>query len=359
MLYPLARSVLFRLDPEVAHELTLSNLDVAAGCGLTRVIAGRVSDLPVQVMGLTFRNPVGLAAGMDKNAAHIDALGTFGFGHIEAGTVTPRPQPGNPKPRLFRLVPAQGLINRMGFNNDGVERFVANVRAHKRFRAEGGILGLNIGKNATTPIERALDDYVAGLRAVYLDADYVAVNISSPNTKDLRALQRERELGGLLRGLRDERRRLEDQHGRRVPLAVKIAPDLADDAIPPLADALVAHGVDGVIATNTTTARERVRGLAHAEEAGGLSGRPLRERATEVVAKLAGHLQGRLPIIGVGGIIEGRDAVEKIRAGASLVQIYTGFIYSGPELVGQCVEAIRAADAVPAAARKRRATRAA
>ena len=344
MLYPLARSILFKLDPEVAHELTLSKLDLAAGCGLTRVIAGRVPDLPVQVMGLTFRNPVGLAAGMDKNAAHIDALGTFGFGHIEAGTVTPRPQPGNPKPRLFRLVPAQGLINRMGFNNDGVERFVANVQAQKRFRAEGGILGLNIGKNATTPIERALDDYVAGLRAVYLDADYVAVNISSPNTKDLRALQGERELGGLLRGLRDERRRLEDQHGRRVPLAVKIAPDLEDEAIPPLADALVAHDVDGVIATNTTIARDRVRGLAHAEEAGGLSGRPLKERATEVIAQLAGHLQGRLPIIGVGGIMEGRDAAEKIRAGASLVQIYTGFIYSGPELVGQCVEAIRAAE---------------
>ncbi|HQR55958.1 MAG TPA: dihydroorotate dehydrogenase (quinone), partial [Burkholderiaceae bacterium] len=211
MLYPLARSLLFRLDPEVAHELTLSNLDLAAGCGLTRVIAGRVPDLPVQVMGLTFRNPVGLAAGMDKNAAHIDALGTFGFGHIEAGTVTPRPQPGNPKPRLFRLVAAQGLINRMGFNNDGVERFVANVQAQRRFRTEGGVLGLNIGKNATTPIERALDDYVAGLRAVYRDADYVAVNISSPNTKDLRSLQGERELGGLLRGLRDERRRLEDQ----------------------------------------------------------------------------------------------------------------------------------------------------
>ncbi len=282
MLYPLARSFLFRLDPEVAHELTLSKLDIAAGLGLTRVIAGPVPDLPVQVMGLTFRNPVGLAAGMDKNAAHVDALGSFGFGHIEAGTVTPRPQPGNPKPRLFRLVPAEGLINRMGFNNDGVERFVANVRAQKRFRAAGGILGLNIGKNATTPIERALDDYIAGLRAVYLDADYVAVNISSPNTKDLRALQGERELVGLLRGLRDERRRLEDQHGRRVPLAVKIAPDLDDAAIPPLADALVAHGVDGVIATNTTIARDRVRGLAHAEETGGLSGRPLRERATEV-----------------------------------------------------------------------------
>ncbi len=248
---------------------------MAAGCGLTRVVAGHAPDLPVQAMGLGFRNPVGLAAGMDKNAAHIDALGSFGFGHIEAGTVTPLPQPGNPKPRLFRLVPAEGLINRMGFNNDGVERFVANVRAQKRFRTAGGVLGLNIGKNAATPIERALDDYVAGLRAVYLDADYIAVNISSPNTKDLRALQGERELGGLLRGLRDERRRLEDRHGRRVPLAVKIAPDLGNDAIPPLADTLVAHDVDGVIATNTTIARDSVHGLVHAEETGGLSGRPL------------------------------------------------------------------------------------
>jgi len=341
--YPLARSVLFRLDPEVAHELTLSRLDLAASCGLTRLVGGSVPELPVEAMGLSFRNPVGLAAGMDKNAAHIDALGTFGFGHIEAGTVTPRPQPGNPKPRLFRLIPAEALINRMGFNNEGVDRFVAHVRAQKRFRAAGGILGLNIGKNATTPIERALDDYAAALRAVYLDADYVAVNISSPNTKDLRALQGARELGGLLRGLRDERRRLEDRHGRRVPLAVKIAPDLDNDAIAPLADALVAHGVDGVIATNTTVARDAVQGLAHANEAGGLSGRPLRQRSTEVVGRLAQHLQGALPIIGVGGILSGTDAVEKLRAGATLVQIYTGFIYRGPQLVGDCVRAVRAA----------------
>lgn len=343
MFYPLARSILFRLDPEVAHELTLSRLDLAAACGLTRVVAGSVPDLPVQAMGLTFRNPVGLAAGMDKNAAHIDALGSFGFGHIEAGTVTPRPQPGNPKPRLFRLVSAEALINRMGFNNEGVDRFVANVRMQKRFRAAGGILGLNIGKNAATPIERALDDYAAALRAVYLDADYVAVNISSPNTRDLRALQGERELGGLLRGLRSERRRLEDAHGRRVPLAVKIAPDLDNAAIAPLADVLVAHEVDSVIATNTTIARDAVRGLPQADEPGGLSGRPLRERSTEVVGRLARHLQGELPIIGVGGILSGADAVEKLRAGATLVQIYTGFIYAGPQLVGDCVRAIRAA----------------
>lgn len=360
MLYPLARSLLFALDPEVAHELTLSKLDHAAAFGLTRLVTRRVRDLPVEAMGLTFRNPVGLAAGMDKNAAHIDALGTFGFGHIEAGTVTPRPQPGNPKPRLFRLVPAQGLINRMGFNNDGAERFVANVRAQRKFRAAGGILGLNIGKNATTPIERATDDYVACLRTVYEHADYVAVNISSPNTKELRSLQGERELVALMRALADERRRLEDTHARRVPLAVKIAPDLADSAIAPLADVLVAHDVDGVIATNTTIARERVQGLAHADEAGGLSGAPLRERATAVVDRLSRHLQGRLPIIAVGGIMAGADAVEKIEAGATLVQIYTGFIYSGPDLIGDCVEAIRAAGPQPTGPRpNRRATRAA
>ena len=359
MLYTFARSFLFALDPEVAHELTLSKLDHAAALGLTRLVVRRVPDLPVQAMGLTFRNPVGLAAGMDKNAAHIDALGTFGFGHIEAGTVTPLPQPGNPKPRLFRLVPAQGLINRMGFNNDGVERFVANVRSQRRFRAAGGVLGLNIGKNASTPMERAADDYVAGLRAVYLDADYVAVNISSPNTKDLRALQGERELVGLLKTLAATRRRLEDEHGRRVPLAVKIAPDLDDDAIAPLADVLVAHDVDGVIATNTTIARDRVQGLAHAEEAGGLSGRPLRERATEVIDRLARHLKGQLPIIGVGGIMQGEDAVEKMQAGATLVQIYTGFIYTGPDLVADCVEAIRRAGALPIPAARRRSPRAA
>jgi len=359
VLYSFARSFLFALDPEVAHELTLSKLDHAAAFGLTRLVSRRIPDLPVQAMGLRFRNPVGLAAGMDKNAAHIDALGTFGFGHIEAGTVTPRPQPGNPKPRLFRLVPAQGLINRMGFNNDGVERFVANVRAQRRFRAAGGVLGLNIGKNASTPIERAVDDYVAGLRAVYLDADYVAVNISSPNTKDLRALQGERELVGLLQALADTRHRLEDEHGRRVPLAVKIAPDLENSAIAPLADILVAHGVDRVIATNTTTARHMVKGLAHADETGGLSGRPLRERATEVIDLLARHLKGRLPIIGVGGIMSGADAVEKIQAGATLVQIYTGFIYAGPDLVADCVEALRKAGAASPRGRRQRTARAA
>jgi dihydroorotate dehydrogenase len=359
VLYSLARSVLFTLDPEVAHALTLAKLDRAASFGVTRLVAPRVADLPVRAMGLTFRNPVGLAAGMDKNAAHIDALGTFGFGHIEAGTVTPLAQPGNPKPRLFRLVPAQALINRMGFNNDGVERFVANVQAQRRFRAAGGVLGLNIGKNSATPIERAVDDYVAGLRAVYPHADYVAVNVSSPNTQNLRDLQRERELVALLRGLGEERRRLEDQHQRRVPLAVKIAPDLDNAAIVPLADVLVREGVDGIIATNTTVARDAVHGLAHADEAGGLSGRPLKERATEVVRRLAQHLRGQLPIIGVGGIMDGADAAERIRAGASLVQIYTGFIYRGPQLVGESVDAIRRDRAATESSPRRRRSRAA
>jgi dihydroorotate dehydrogenase len=341
VLYHLARSILFALDPEVAHELTLANLDRAYALGAARFLTRRVPQLPVRAMGLSFRNPVGLAAGMDKNAAHVDALGAFGFGFIEAGTVTPRPQPGNSKPRLFRLVQAEALINRMGFNNDGLERFVANVQRQRAFRAAGGILGLNIGKNADTPIERALDDYVAGLRGIYAHADYVAVNISSPNTRDLRALQGKSELSALLAGITEERRRLEQSHERRVPLAVKIAPDLANDALPPLADTLVKMGIDAVIATNTTVARDGVQGMPHASEAGGLSGRPLAARSTEVIDRLARHLAGALPIIGVGGIMSGADAVEKIQAGATLVQLYSGVIYRGPDLVGECVRALQ------------------
>jgi len=350
VLYNFARTVLFSLDPEVAQELTLTQLQRAYALGLTRFVCTSATPLPVTVMGLTFSNPVGLAAGMDKNGDHIDALGSFGFGFIEAGTVTPRPQPGNPKPRIFRLIPAQGVINRMGFNNDGVDAFVENVKRQKTYRRRGGILGLNIGKNADTPIERALDDYVLGLRKVYEHADYVAVNISSPNTKDLRALQGTKELPALLGGLRDERKRLEDRHAKRVPLAVKIAPDLEDAAVPLVADTLLAHGVDAVIATNTTLVRDRVIGLQHAEETGGLSGRPLTERATVVIDILARHLKGALPIIGVGGIMKGEDAAEKIQAGASLVQVYTGFIYSGPDIVAECVEAIRAMKAKPSPA---------
>ncbi len=341
MLYDFARPFIFILDPETAHHLAFSNLDRAHAVGLTRLLRPHVADDPVELMGLTFPNPVGLAAGLDKNAAHIDALADFGFGFIEVGTVTPRPQPGNAKPRLFRLPQARALINRMGFNNDGLDRFVANVEAA---RARRIVLGLNIGKNADTPIERALDDYVLGLQRVYpllvARPGYVAVNISSPNTKDLRSLQGGSELTSLLRGLRKERKRLADRHGQRVPLAVKIAPDLDDADLPRIADALVANDVDAVIATNTTVARNAVAGLPHGDETGGLSGAPLTARATEVVRLLAAHLQGALPIIGVGGIMKGEDAAEKMAAGASLVQMYTGIIYRGPALVGECRRAI-------------------
>ncbi len=341
MLYKLARPLLFSLDAEVAHELTLAALQRAHALGIARWAAKPIAQLPVTIMGLTFPNPVGLAAGLDKTAAHIDALGSLGFGSIEAGTVTPRPQPGNPKPRVFRLVQSQALINRMGFNNEGAEQFVDNVHRQREFRDRGGIIGLNIGKNADTPIEHALEDYRACLRRVYDDADYVAVNVSSPNTKELRSLQSARQLAGLLTGLTDERKRLEDRYGKRVPLAVKIAPDLADESVPEIADQLVEHGMDAVIATNTTTERDRVGGEKYADETGGLSGQPLTRRATEVVRLLADHLKGALPIIGVGGILSGADAVEKIRAGASLVQLYSGFIYSGPTLIAECVDAIR------------------
>jgi len=335
-LYDLARPLLFALDAERTHEASLEALQRAYDLGAIRLCRVPLGGDPVRVMGLEFPNPVGLAAGLDKNGAHIDALGCLGFGFIEVGTVTPRAQPGNPKPRLFRLPQAQALINRLGFNNDGVAQFVANVRRARY----AGVLGLNIGKNAATPISAALDDYRAGLRAVYPYAGYVTINISSPNTKDLRNLQGEAELEALLRAVQIEREELAQQHGRKVPLAVKIAPDLEREQIVRIADALVAHGLDAVVATNTTIARESVAGLPHAEEAGGLSGRPLRWRATQVVQQLASHLQGALPIIAVGGILKGEDAVEKIRAGASLVQLYTGLIYRGPALVAECREAI-------------------
>jgi dihydroorotate dehydrogenase len=341
MLYELARPFIFRLDPETAHQVAFSNLDRARALGLTCVLRPHVADDPVEAMGLAFPNPVGLAAGLDKNAEHIDALADFGFGFIEVGTVTPLPQPGNPAPRLFRLPKAAALINRMGFNNDGLDRFVANVESSRNRRV---VLGLNIGKNAATPIERALDDYLAGLRRVYpLLVDrpgYIAVNISSPNTKGLRQLQGGAELAALLKGLRTARKKLADQHGRRVPLAVKIAPDLDDDELPRIADALAANEVDAVIATNTTLARDGVAGLPHAEETGGLSGAPLKARSTQVVRLLASHLGGALPVIGVGGIMCGDDAAEKIAAGAALVQLYTGIIYRGPALVGECRRAI-------------------
>ena len=344
MLYPLARPWLFALDAERAHHCTLAALERAYNLGLTRALRPNLSDDPVQAMGLTFRNPIGLAAGLDKNAAHIDALAEFGFGFIEVGTVTPQPQPGNPKPRMFRLVPAQALINRLGFNNDGVTNFMANLQRQSAFLNQGGVIGLNIGKNAVTPIEQALDDYVACLKALYPWACtrtcYITVNISSPNTKNLRALQSGDEFVGLLRGLRDARQALADQYGARLPMAVKIAPDLDDDALPPMADLMVAHGMDAIIATNTTLARDTVQGLAHAQEGGGLSGAPVFARSTAVVRQLAQHLQGALPIIAVGGVLSGADAVQKLEAGATLVQLYTGLIYRGPQLVSEARRAV-------------------
>ena len=335
-LYPLFRPLLFTLDPEKAHDATFRALDVAARAGLAQRLAPRLPDAPVDAMGLRFPNRVGLAAGLDKNAAHLDGLATLGFGFLEAGTVTPRAQPGNPRPRMFRLRAAQALINRLGFNNDGVERFVANVER----AAYRGVLGINLGKNADTPLERAADDYVAGLRAVYAHASYVTVNVSSPNTKGLRDLQSETMLAALLARLKSEQRALAQRHGRHVPLVVKIAPDLGDDAIAGVARLLVAHGIEGAIATNTTIRRDRVTGQPHADEAGGLSGRPLFESSTAVLRTLARAVDGALPIIGVGGILSGADAVAKIDAGATLVQLYTGLIYRGPALVAECIDAL-------------------
>jgi dihydroorotate dehydrogenase len=341
MFYPLFRPLLFALDPETAHDAAFAALDAATASGIAQLVAPRVAVSPVKVMGLTFPNRVGLAAGLDKNAAHVDGLATLGFGFIECGTVTPRPQPGNPRPRMFRLPEAEALINRLGFNNDGVERFLANVR-RSRYGTRGGILGLNIGRNFDTPNERAADDYVACLAAVYACASYVTVNVSSPNTSGLRDLQEGAAFDTLLRTLKREQERLAQQHGKYTPLAVKIAPDQTTDSLRRIASALVEHRIDAVIATNTTVDRSTVAGLAGADEVGGLSGRPLRAKSTAVIRTLASELDGALPIIGVGGIMSGADAVEKISAGATLVQVYTGLIYKGPELVAEIAQALAA-----------------
>ena len=336
MLYRLARPFLFLLDPELAHRSTLRTLDIAHRLGLNGLLAGRAPASPRTVMGLEFPNPVGLAAGLDKNGEHIDALSTLGFGFVEIGTVTPRPQPGNPVPRMFRIAQARAIINRMGFNNDGVERLLMNV-SRARYR---GILGINIGKNFDTPLERAADDYVYCMRKVYSVASYITVNISSPNTANLRQLQQAEELGRLLDALAGERRKLADQHGKRVPLAVKIAPDLTPADIAGMAALFVEHGIDAVIATNTTISREGVEGMPHAGQTGGLSGGPLRARSTEIIRQLATALAGRLPIIAAGGILSADDAREKIAAGASLVQLYSGLVYSGPALIAKVAEAL-------------------
>jgi len=337
--YGLAKRLLFAMDPEAAHEATMKALQQAYDCKLTRAWAHDLPRLPTTVMGLPLQNPVGLAAGLDKDGAHIDALGNLGFGLIEVGTVTPRAQPGNPKPRMFRLTQAQALINRMGFNNQGLSAFIDNVK-RSGYRQTGGVLGLNIGKNADTPIERAVEDYLIGLTGVYPHADYVTINISSPNTKNLRELQSADALGALLAAIDERRNALADEHGRRVPIAVKIAPDVSADQISAITDALMQHKMDGVIATNTTITRDRVKGLKHADQAGGLSGAPVHEMSLEVIAQLRHHLGPSFPIIGVGGIVSGKQAAEKMSAGANAVQLYTGLIYRGPGLIGECVDAI-------------------
>ncbi|MFC3532839.1 quinone-dependent dihydroorotate dehydrogenase [Vogesella facilis] len=337
MLYPLLRPLLFKTDAEQAHEMTLKMLDVAHQLQLTGLLAGKVGRNPVKAMGLTFPNPVGLAAGLDKNGDHIDALAALSFGFIEIGTITPRPQDGNPKPRLFRVPEHRGIINRMGFNNKGVDVLLQNVR-QSRFK---GILGINIGKNASTPIENAKDDYLTCLDKVYECASYVTVNISSPNTKNLRQLQQADELSDLLLVLKNRQSRLADQYGRYVPLAVKIAPDLDDEQIEAIGRLLMQHQLDAVIATNTTLSRSEIAGHPLENEAGGLSGAPVRERSTQLIRKLARTLDGALPIIGVGGILCGEDAKEKIDAGATLVQLYSGLIYRGPGLIAECANALQ------------------
>jgi dihydroorotate dehydrogenase len=336
-MYTLLRPLLFALDAESAHHLTLESLQLAVRTGIIGACVPHTAAAPRTVMGIEFPNPVGLAAGLDKNGEYIDALAALGFGFLEIGTVTPRPQPGNPRPRMFRLPAARAVINRMGFNNHGVDALVANVQ-RARFR---GVLGINIGKNFDTPLERAADDYLDCLRKVHAHASYVTVNISSPNTKNLRQLQQTDELGQLLAALQDERARLADRDGRRVPLALKIAPDLEPAQIAVIAGLLVSHEIDAVIATNTTVARDAVAHLPHGTEAGGLSGAPLTAQAQSVATQLAAALAGAVPVIGVGGIMNGTDATARVAAGASLVQLYTGLVYAGPALVGECVNAIR------------------
>ena len=335
MWYPLARCALFQLEPETAHHFTLDNLARAERLGLMKLWP-RVPDQPVQLLGLNFRNPVGLSAGLDKNGDYIDALAALGFGFIEIGTVTPRPQPGNPKPRMFRLPEAGALINRLGFNNLGVDNLVRNV---ERMRYDG-VLGINIGKNFDTPVERAEDDYLACLEKVYEHADYVTVNISSPNTQGLRSLQGEEALTRLLAALKERQTQLSGEHGRYVPLLVKIAPDLQPAEVEGIAGVLLAQEIDGVIATNTTISRTAVAHLPHGGEVGGLSGQPVREASTRVLRELAAALDGRMPIIGVGGISDAESAAEKITAGADLVQIYTGFIYEGPGVIARAAAGV-------------------
>jgi dihydroorotate dehydrogenase, subfamily 2 len=334
--YPLVRHFLFKLDPEVVHELTIHQLAWMGGTPFEVFFRNKLPSRPVEVMGLKFDNPVGLAAGLDKDGDAIDAFGAMGFGFIEVGTVTPRPQPGNDKPRIFRVIPAQGIINRMGFNNKGVDNLIENVKkSHYK-----GILGINIGKNKDTPIENGKDDYLICMDKVYAYAGYIAVNISSPNTPNLRQLQYGDAFDDLLNSLKERQKELAEKHKKYVPLAVKIAPDLSPEELKQVAEALLRHKIDGVIATNTTLDREMIHDMPHAAETGGLSGRPLQNKSTEIIRALHQYLKGQIPIIGVGGIDSAMAAREKIQAGAELVQIYSGFIYNGPDLVKNIVNNI-------------------
>jgi dihydroorotate dehydrogenase len=337
-MYGLARPFLFGLDPERAHEVTLQALETAYRCGINPLVSSAPKPLPTRAFGLQFPNPVGLAAGLDKNGAHIDALLALGFGFVEIGTVTPRPQPGNPKPRMFRLPDQRAVINRLGFNNLGVDALVRNV---ERARRKGGLLGINIGRNKDTPNESAEDDYLLCLERVYPLADYVTVNISSPNTAGLRELQEEQALRRLVGTLREAQERLGARHGARVPMLVKIAPDLSDEDIDAAGRVLADLEVDGVIATNTTVSRFGLEGTRYADETGGLSGEPLMGRATSVLRRLRTRLPESIPMIGVGGILSGADAATKTAAGATLVQLYTGLVYCGPMLIRDCVDALR------------------
>jgi len=337
MLYQLARSLLFKLDPETSHDLSLNSMNLMATMGLTKFMGAKQLSAPVEVMGIKFPNPVGLAAGLDKNGIAIDGMAGLGFGFVEVGTVTPRPQPGNPKPRLFRIPEHNAIINRMGFNNLGVDNLLKNIEK-SRF---DGVLGINIGKNFDTPVENATDDYLICMRKVYDKASYITVNISSPNTPGLRTLQFGDSLNELLDALKTEQARLANLHGKYVPVAVKIAPDMSEEEFAMVAASLKSYEMDAVIATNTTMSRDGVEGSPFAQEAGGLSGIPVRNASTKAIRILARELDGKLPIIGVGGITNGFDAAEKIEAGASLVQVYTGFIYRGPELISESVKAIQ------------------
>lgn len=335
-MYSILRPILFSLNPETSHEISLSLLNLAEKTHTLGLLSVNVSEDPITVMGIRFPNKIGLAAGLDKNGDYFNALGALGFGFVEIGTVTPKPQSGNDKPRLFRLPKAQAIINRMGFNNKGVDHLVEQVK----LRRYQGVLGINIGKNASTPVENALDDYVIGLQKVYAHADYITVNISSPNTQGLRSLQFGDSLKSLLSGLKEEQLRLQQTHNRYVPFAVKIAPDMTFEETTQVAEILLQNNIDAVIATNTTLSREAVEGLPFANEAGGLSGLPVQQKSTLMIQNLKSILGDKMPIIGVGGINDAESAAEKIRAGASLIQIYTGFIYQGPKVIAETSKGI-------------------